>query len=82
MGTFKIVIQAVGGHGVDREKKNGEKVNFKAEGDFTPDAIAERFANELKHFGCNVEEAQIIHWPGEENTVVDDLVTGERTGNF
>ncbi|HVZ96431.1 MAG TPA: hypothetical protein VG847_06125 [Chitinophagaceae bacterium] len=28
MGDFKIVIDGVGGHGQDREKKHGEIVNF------------------------------------------------------
>jgi hypothetical protein len=28
MGTFRIEITAVGGHGQDRDKKDGEKVDF------------------------------------------------------
>ena len=82
MGTFKIEVTAVGGHGVDRGKKEGEVVDFNADGDFSPDAIANRFIKELKRFGNDVQSAVIVHWPGEEVEVRDDLLTGVRKGNF
>lgn len=82
MGTFKIEITAVGGHGQDRSKKDGEVVNFQEYGPHTPDALAERFVKEMKHFGINVEIAKIIHWPETESEVTDDLLTGIRKGNF
>ena len=82
MGTFRIEIQAVGGHGVDRDVKNGEKVDFAKEGYHTPDFLAHQFADFLKARGCNVESAIIIHWPGDAGEVKDDLITGIRTGNF
>jgi hypothetical protein len=82
MGTFKIEVTAVGGHGVDRGKKEGETVDFKVDGDFSPDAIAARFVAELKRFGVHVEQATITHWPGQESEVSDDLITGIRKGNF
>lgn len=82
MGTFKIEITAVGGHGVDRGTKDGESVNFKAEGDKTPDAIAKDFADALKESGCSIDSATITHWPGSDSEVKDDLITGIRKGNF
>lgn len=82
MGNFKIEINAVGGHGVDRDKKDGETVDFNAEGEFTPDALVARFVNEMKRFGNDVQSATITHWPGEEGEVTDDLLTGVRKGNF
>jgi hypothetical protein len=82
MGQFKIEIIAIGGHGQDRDKKNGEKVDFREGGNTTPDAIAHRAVNELKSAGVNVESAKIIHWPGSESEVIDDLLTEIRTGNF
>lgn len=82
MGQFTINVTAVGGHGVDRGKKDGEKVDFKADGEFSPDAIAARLVAELKRFGVHVESATITHWPGQESQVTDDLLTGVRTGNF
>jgi hypothetical protein len=78
---------SVGGHGQDRSKKNGEIVNFK-EGDSTdgiyksPDSIAKDFVDALIASGVMVEEASIIHWPGQPSEVHDNLLTGERTGNF
>ena len=82
MGTFKINITAVGGHGQDRSKKDGEIVNFFEEGNTSPDAIAKIMVEMMKVHGINVEEAEIVHWPGEESEVKDDLITGKRTGNF
>lgn len=82
MGNFKIEIEAVGGHGVDRSKKDGETVDFYADGEFSPDAIAKRVISELKRFGNDVQAARIIHWPGQESEVTDDLLTGVRKGNF
>jgi len=82
MGTFRIVIQATGGHGVDRSKKEGEKVDFYAEGESSPDAIAKKCLEELKAKGCQIEQARIIHWPETESEVSDNLETGIRKGNF
>jgi hypothetical protein len=82
MGNFKIVIEAVGGHGVDRKAKNGDVVNFYAEGSQTPDALAKTFYEMLKWMGFDVKNATLIHWPEEPGEVKDNLVTGIRTGNF
>lgn len=82
MGTFRIEIQAAGGHGVDRTKKDGETVNSGAEGVTTPDAIAKICTEALRLSGCHMESAVIIHWPGSESQVIDDLLTGKRKGNF
>lgn len=82
MGTFKIEIVAVGGHGQDREKKDGEVVNFEAGGEGTPDEIASDFVKVLQAAGCDVQSARIVHWPGEQSEVSDNLLTGIRTGNF
>ena len=82
MGNFRIVINAVGGHGVDREVKEGEIVNHFTEGMTTPDAMAKHFVNYLQANGIQPDSAELIHWPGEESEVIDDLLTGVRKGNF
>jgi len=86
MGTFKIEIIAIGGHGVDRSVKDGGVVNFSADGDTTPDALAKEFLERLKsagvYFGDASASATITHWPGQPSEVKDDLITGVRTGNF
>lgn len=89
MGDFRIIVNAIGGHGQDRDKKNGEIVDF---GENTPEAIAKEFIEKLKASGVNVEDASVVHWPvdnyggqlknGRTNQIVDDLVTGKRTGSF
>lgn len=70
MGNFRIVIDAVGGHGQDRTKKNGEIVDFTKEGenyhsDDTPEAITKRAVEELKAKGTNVLSAKVYHWPAD-----------------
>lgn len=85
MGHFKIEIFAIGGHGQDRGKKDGEEVYFFEGGRNSPDAIAKTCVNELQkagiYFGFD-SYARIIHWPGQPTEVIDNLVTGIRTGNF
>ena len=83
MGNFRIVIDAVGGHGTDRDVKDGETVNFYKDGNKTPDALAKFITESLKWTAnCQINSATLIHWPGESTQVVDDLITGKRTGQF
>lgn len=89
MGDFRIVINAIGSHGQDRDKKNGEVVDF---GNNTPEAIAQELVERLKTSGVNVVNAEVIHWPldnyggqtqnGRTNQIADDLLTNKRTGAF
>lgn len=91
MGDFRIIINGSGNHGQDRDKKNGEIVNFQEDPN-SPDALAEDFVAELRSKGVNVESAEIIHWPldnyggqhknGRTAQITDDLITGKRIGSF
>lgn len=90
MGDFRIVIDAVGGHGQQREVKDGENLDLEklAEGN-DPEAIALKCIEQLKTNGCSVDRAKIIHWPTDNyperqgaKDITDDLLTGVRTGNF
>lgn len=71
MGNFRIVIDAVGGHGQDRSKKSGEVIDFtnSSEGypknEDTPEAIAQRAVQELKSKGVHVISAKVYHWPAD-----------------
>lgn len=92
MGDFRIVIDAVGGHGQDRDKKTGEVVNFSLGGEQSPEALALKFVEALKSAGMTPSEAKIIHWPidnyggqlknNRSSQIVDDLLTGRRNGSF
>lgn len=89
MVDFKIVINAVGSHGQDCEKKNGDTVDF---GTGTPESIASEFVQKLKDSGVQVENAYVEHWPlenyggqiknGRTSQIVDDLISGKRIGSF
>ena len=83
MGSFRIEIQAVGGHGVDRTPKEGERVNFYKDGINTPDATAKQIVDMMTKLGYPIESAKLIHWPGDAGEVVDDLLSDTREkGNF
>jgi hypothetical protein len=82
MGNYRIVINAVGDHGQDRAKKHGETVDFDVHGENKPEAIVKRAVDELRAHGNSVTEATVHHWPGTDSQVIDNLLTGKRTGNF
>lgn len=91
MGTFRIEIQALGGHGCDRSVKN-ETIVTGCGKPTCPDCLAREFVGKLRKIGCSFEYAssdvnhdcyaRLTHWPGQATCVVDDLLTGIRRGNF
>lgn len=80
MGNFRVVIEAVGGHGQHRHLGNGETVQDWPEG--TPEAIIAEAVKELRNKGCSIAEATFHHWPNADQQVLDNLLTGKRTGSF
>ena len=81
MGTFKVEVTAVGGHGCQREFGDGEHV-VGCEKQGCPDCMAREFVRRLKRSGASVTKATLVHWPDQVGQVHDDLLTGERRGTF
>ena len=81
MGDFRIEITATGGHGCQREKKNGETVEGCGES-YCPDCLVREFVAKLKAQGNSVKDALLIHWPYGPATVVDNLNSKIRSGSF
>jgi hypothetical protein len=81
MGNFRIEIEAFGGHGCQREVKDGGTVEA-CGSPFCPDCLTRNFVSGLTAQGNDVKTATFTHWPGEPGEVKDDLLTGKRTGNF
>jgi hypothetical protein len=81
MGQFKIEIVAVGGHGCQREVKDGGQV-FGCGYNRCPDCTVRELVAKLLRDGNQVESATITHWPGQESQVVDNLLTKHRKGSF
>lgn len=73
MGTFKIEIEAVGGHGSDRTAKQGDPLTI-TDG---PDKAAVDFVAQLASSGCSIVSATLTHWP-DSTPIVDDLKNGVR----
>lgn len=82
MGMFRVEVQAVGGHGCQRTVKSGQKLQQFCGSPSCPDCLAREFVRSLKRIGCFEVKGLLRHWPDTETEVRDDLVTGERTGNF
>ena len=90
MGTFRVEVQATGGHGCQREIKNGGELTGCGQ-PTCPDCITRDYVKRLKDAGCyfsdsgdhnNAGYAQITHWPGGNGAVFDNLLTGRRSGSF
>lgn len=88
MGNSVIIIETVGNHGCQREVKDGGTV-YGCGYMGCVDCETRRFIKRLQQNG-SIVEAKLIHWPiqgtqGQQlqpSSVVDDLVSGKRTGNF
>lgn len=84
MGNFKIEIEAVGGHGIQREVKQGEAIAYVNADPREPDRKAFDFVQQLKEAGMfgYGGSAKLIHWP-DTTPIVDNLLTGIREhGDF
>jgi hypothetical protein len=81
MGDFKIEVNAVGGHGCQRELGHGSEVKGCGRTG-CPDCLAREFVAKLKASGNSVSSAVLIHWPGQKEQVTDNLLTGIRNHGF
>lgn len=81
MGNFKIEIEAVGGHGIQREVKQGEIIPYDTAHPNEPDVLAKRFVEEFGKSN-SIVSAKLTHWP-DTTPIIDNLLTGVREhGDF
>ena len=80
MGSSRLEAQWVGGHGCEREKKDGEKV-FGCKRLDCPDCRVREFVEDMNR-RFTPEGAILRHWPGQPGEVQDDLNTKIRKGSF
>lgn len=73
MGQFKLEIVAVGGHGCQREVKDGgDVIGCGRQG--CPDCEAAVLISDFaRKTGANIERATLTHWPGTTGEVVDEF---------
>lgn len=88
MGQFRVTVDAVGGHGCMRELGGGATV-IGCERVGCVDCITREYVRRLKRSGASVAIATLEHWPKDQlvegfatGLVVDDLLTGKRSGSF
>lgn len=70
MGDFRIEIEATGGHGCDRDAKEGMQVHGCGRMG-CPDCELRRFLNS-PGFKGTLKSARLVHWPGQTTEVVDE----------
>jgi hypothetical protein len=81
MGMFRVEVEAVGNHGCQREKQEGETVEGCGDENCT-DCITREYIAKLKA-KASVSKATITHWPTDpEPHIVDDLLTKTRSKPF
>ena len=92
MGQFRFTLTAVGGHGCQREVKDGQTVQGCGRID-CPDCVLAAFIPQfIRQTGSNIEAADLVHWPGTSTEVRDEFnlaqarewprVSRTRHGNF
>lgn len=70
MGDFRITVNAVGGHGCQRDAKDGDKVSG-CGSMRCPDCITAKYIADLARSGAMLKDAKIQHWPEQPSEVVD-----------
>jgi hypothetical protein len=84
MGHHRIVIDMVGGHGCDRDAKEGQPRTF-CERETCPDCAARSLVEKFEKQGCfsfRESGAKLIHWPGEHEIIDDLLAKTREKGTF
>ncbi|MDP9202810.1 MAG: hypothetical protein M3P26_12865, partial [Gemmatimonadota bacterium] len=76
-----ITVNAVGGHGCQRDRKDGETV-LGCGHRTCPDCAARELVAVLKRQSQSIVSAELQHWPDTPSEVKDNLLTGVRTGSF
>ena len=82
MGLFRVEVEAVGGHGCQRNIKDSQQLQNYCGSPSCPDCAAREFVRDLKRKGASVQKATLTHWPGTDTEVQDDLMIGTRKGSF
>lgn len=84
MGQFRVEVTAVGGHGCQRQVKEGEQLQQFCGNPTCPDCEAREFVRRYKRLGVMVEHATITHWPGQASEVQDEIFPANKRakGNF
>jgi len=72
MGDFRIEVNAVGGHGCQRDVKDGGTV-YGCGSMSCPDCIVAEFIAKLRRSGASVKDATLTHWPGQPGEVKDSF---------
>lgn len=81
-GYFRVIVEAFGNHGCERDKGDGEAV-MGCDRHGCADCITREYVRRLKRSGAGLKVATIIHCPDTPtHEVHDDLITGFRKGSL
>jgi len=80
MGQYRFVFSAIGGDGCRPDQGDGSRV-FGCGLRSCPDCEMRAFVQTMRVMGQRVQEALLIHSPGQPDQVIDNLLTRIRNGN-
>jgi hypothetical protein len=63
MGDYRVVVEATGGHGCQRETGKDEGKIFGCRRQDCPDCITQEYVAKMKAIGQHVKSATLVHWP-------------------
>lgn len=72
MGQFRIVIDAYGGHGCQREVKDGQVLQGCGRQGCPDCEAGSLIADFARRTGSQIVSASLTHWPGTTGEVVDE----------
>lgn len=71
VGAFKIQVDAIGNHGCQRERVDGDTV-YGCGSMNCPDCLTSEYIAKMRRAGVLMTSAVITHWPGQPTQVTDE----------
>lgn len=76
MGAFRVELDAVGGHGCQRERRDGDTVYGCGQMN-CPDCLTSEYVAKMRRAGVLITSASLTHWPGQPAQVKDEYQLAE-----
>ncbi len=72
MGNYRVVLEASGGHGCQRNSEAGQPI-YGCKSQSCPDCVVQEFVEKMMKLNP-VSKAELIHWPEEPCQITDTFV--------
>lgn len=72
MGMYRLVLEATGGHGCQRDSEVGNAI-YGCKSQTCPDCVVQEFVEKMMKLNP-VSKAQLIHWPDTPSEIIDTFI--------